>query len=107
MDICVWKLDLVDLGDDGGLDLFDIAAVRLGVVRQGEIHLLFDTDVDGVEEGRVKARVGYFKREIMSNMAGGTPSSLMMPDGAGRNSASRMRRLSSVPRPFPSWRSER
>ena len=79
---------MVSHHDDGGLDLFDVGAVRLGVLRQRQVHLLLDADVvddqslllvlklpvhprdrldqivpldrlvdvDGIEEGHVKAR---------------------------------------------------
>ena len=82
------QVEVITHNDDGGLDFFDVATVRLGVVRQGEVHLLLDADVvddealllvlefpvhpgdgldqvvaldglvdvDGVEEGHVKAR---------------------------------------------------
>jgi hypothetical protein len=39
------QVEVIAHHDDGSLDLFDVAAVRLGVVRQGEVHLLLDADV--------------------------------------------------------------
>ena len=39
------QVEVVPHHDDGGLDLFDAAAVRLRVLRERLVHLLFDADV--------------------------------------------------------------
>lgn len=39
------QVEVISHHDDGGLDLFDVAAVRFRVMRQRQVHLLLDADV--------------------------------------------------------------